>query len=228
MNRKITISLNGADNVGKTTTIDSMPAHSVEIRSSVSKYDDLLNDLKEKNTLKEWFFTKSSHEEFVNIIIRATNKRANVIPKRDTKFIIYDRGGLMSEAMCIAIIAYKEHSDLSQAAAIYTTIIKKDTLQVPLEDIRILLKHGHCLEDSLQRSLMREHEHDQIYDEYQRLLQKQLLIQESNCQYTDIINVTNMSAAQVQNEIRAVVRKFCLLSFDQTATQFPPIFDPSN
>lgn len=223
-----TISLNGADNVGKTTVIGYMPIDGVEIRSSVSKYDDLMNDLKKKDTLKEWFFTKSSNEEFINVIMRATNKRASVIPKNNTKFIIYDRGGLMCEAVCISSIAFKEKCDLTQAATIYNSIIEKCEIHIPLEDIRILLKHGHCLEDSLQISLMREHEHDQLYDEYQKLLQKQLLIQELNNKYTDVINVTDMSVVQVQNEIRAIVRKYCLSSFIETTTHFNPMFEHVN
>lgn len=223
------ISLNGADNVGKSTMIDYMPMNDVEIRSSVSEYDDLLNDLKKKNTLKEWFFTKSTHEEFINVTMRATNKRADVRPKNNTKFLIYDRGGLMCEAVCITIIACKEKCDLIQAATIYASIIDKYGIYVPREDIRILLKHGHCLEDSLQISLNRECEHDQLYDEYQMLLQKQLLIQELNNQYTDIINVTDMSVVQVQNQIRTIIRNYCLSSFIKIDRRhFNPMFEHVN
>ena len=180
MNRKvISISLNGPDNVGKTTMINLMSSmDSIEIRSSVSTYDNQLNDLKKTNYFKEWFFKTSNDEDFVNIILRATNKRANVKPKSNTKLIVYDRGGLMSEAVCIANIAYKQKCDLIQATTFYTSIVNKYHLDIPREDIRILLKHGRSLEDSLKISLMREYEHDQVYDEYQMLLQKQLAIQE--------------------------------------------------
>ncbi|CAF1313422.1 unnamed protein product, partial [Adineta steineri] len=79
-----------------------MPTKSVDLRSDIHNYDDLMNDLMTKNTLKDWWFTNSSHEEFITVIMRAANKRANVSAKDNTNFIIYDRGGLMLEAVCIA------------------------------------------------------------------------------------------------------------------------------
>ncbi|CAF4326973.1 unnamed protein product, partial [Adineta steineri] len=188
-----TISLNGVDNVGKSILMRYVPTKGVDLRSDIHNYDDLMNDLMTKNTLKDWWFTNSSHEEFITVIMRAAIKRANVAANDNTKFIIYDRGGLMLEAVCIATIACKEKCNLTEADKIYNSIIEKCKITSPHENIRILLKHGHSLEDSIQISLMREHEYDQVYEEYQKLLQKQLQIQELNNKYTDIINVTDKS-----------------------------------
>jgi adenylylsulfate kinase-like enzyme len=220
----LTISLNGPDNVGITTLMGYMPIEGVDLRSDVHKYDDLMNDLVNKGTLKEWWFTNSNHEEFINVIMRAVNKRANVSPKKNTKFIIYDRGGLMFEAVCIATIACKEKCDLTQAEVIYNSIIEKCKIQIPCENICILLKHGH----SLKISLMREHEHDQLYEDYQKLLQSQLQIQELKNKYTHVINVTEMSVIQIQNEIRAIIRKYCLSTSAKTIRHFNPMFEYVN
>jgi adenylylsulfate kinase-like enzyme len=208
----ITISLSGADNVGKTTQMSYMPIKGVELRSSIHSYDDQMNDLVQKGTIKEWWFTRSSHEEFINVIMRAVNKRASITSENITNFNIYDRGGIMFEAVCIATVAFKEKCDLTQAEKIYNLAIEKCAINIPCEDIRILLKH----------------EHDQLYDEYQKLLQKQLQIQELTNKYTDVINVTNMSVVQVQNEIRAIVRNYCLSSSIQTAAHFNPMFEHVN
>ncbi|CAF1162006.1 unnamed protein product [Adineta steineri] len=223
-----TISLNGVDNVGKSILMRYMPTKGVDLRSDIHNYDDLMNDLMTKNTLKAWWFTNSSHEEFITVIMRAANKRANVAAKDNTKFIIYDRGGLMLEAVCIATIACKEKCNLTAAEKIYNSVIEKCKITIPHENIRILLKHGHSLEDSIQISLMREHEDDQVYEEYQKLLQKQLQIQELNNKYTDIINVTDKSVIQVQNEIRAIIKQHCLSTFTETIASFNSMFEHVN
>ena len=222
-----TISLNGPDNVGKTIQINYMPKH-VEIRRSIHKHDDYMSDVGNKNNLQEWCLMKSTHEEHINIIMSDVNKRAHIPADINTNFIAFDCGSIMFEAICIATIACKEKCDLTLAEGIYNLIIEKYAIKIPHEDIRILLKHGKDLEASLRISSMRKHEHDQLYDEYQKLLQTQLQIQELNNKYTDVINVTNMSIVQVQNEIRAIIRNYCLSSSIETAVHFNPMFEHVN
>ncbi|CAF0917479.1 unnamed protein product [Didymodactylos carnosus] len=193
----------------------------IDIRSGIHNYDDYMNDIVNKNSLKEWWFTKSNHEEHINVIMRAVRKRAGISAKNNANFIAFNCGGIMFEAVCIATIACKDKCDVKEAEKIYNSIIEKFEIKIPREDIRILLKHDHGSEDSLQ---MRELEHDHLWENYQKLLQKQLEFQEHNNNYTDIINVTDMSAVHVQNKIRLIIKQYCIPKIE-TTTRFNPMFE---
>lgn len=69
------ISLNGADNVGKTTQISLLPPHhSIRILGSLHHVEGKLKSLAETGCLKDWWWT-CSDEEFVLTIFEAVQKR---------------------------------------------------------------------------------------------------------------------------------------------------------
>ncbi|UJR12166.1 hypothetical protein I4U23_016343 [Adineta vaga] len=191
-----TISLNGRDSIGKTTQLKYMPKN-IEIRHDIHNYDELIKT----NNLQEWWFEKSTHEEHVNVIMNAVNRRYNISNNNDVNFIVFDRGGITFEAICIATIAYKDKCNLKQAKHIYQSIIKNLGIKPIREDIRILLKYGDNVGNSLRKT-------------YESFLHEQLQIQENENNYTHIIDVTGKSIIQIQNEIRSIINEYCHLKIE--------------
>lgn len=218
----ITISLNGSDNVGKTSQMSFIP-DTFEIRSGIQNYHPQIEAFFKENTLKDWWFQNSSNEEFIATIMCAVVNRWNT-SSTTKEFLIFDRGAIMFEAVCIATIAVKDHCDLKAAEKTYKSIKESLGYQIPTEDIRILLKHGQNLKESVEISLSREHTFDDLYRHYQGLLQQQLEIQESNNVYSNVVNVTNMSIIEVQNEIRSIINKYCA-SKSKPVTLLRPMFE---
>lgn len=193
----MTISLSGVDNVGKTCQLTYVP-ETFEVRNGIHEYDDFLGNLVKEGRLKEWWFEESSDEELVRVLTRAAVQRAAVPQK--SKFVIFDRGGVMFESVCIATIAVRRGCSLSEAQAIYEIVQES---KLPVEDVRILLKHGTSVDESVAISLSWENNSDEVYKQYQRLLHEQMEQQERK--YTHVVNVTGMSKIEVQNQIRAIV-----------------------
>ena len=70
----ITISLNGVDNVGKTTQMQLLPLDSqVDQRTSIHHYTLFLKNMMDEKTFDNWWWT-SDDEDFVTAIFDALKK----------------------------------------------------------------------------------------------------------------------------------------------------------
>ena len=201
----ITISLNGADNVGKTTQMHLLPLDgSIEQRTSIHCYSPFLEDLMNTKEFDNWWW-QSSDKEFVTAIFNALKKRFEK-GKTFTKVIMFDRGTQMFDAVCVARIAQKNNISLEEAEEKYLKI--KSMIVAPSnEQFSILLMHGKSLEKSIAISLEREKRNpDQTYIKYQTLLQKYMVKQTKRGLYNVVIQCDSLSPAQVQNKIREAIR----------------------
>ena len=206
----LTISLNGADNVGKTTQIGLLPRHySVTLVGSLHDCDERIGQLAKTGSLNEWWWT-CSDEEFVCTIYGALGRRYwNSLTNEQTAIAVYDRGTAMFDAVSVAVLAVKnDGNDLKEARAKLGRILQQHYLQIPREQLAILLKHGTNLEEPVKITLDREQRPaDERYRLYQTLLQTKLQYQEEKkvYQYT-VVGGGPDTHREVQDQLRAIIR----------------------
>ena len=115
----------------------------------------------------------------------------------------------MFQAVAVAVLAVKHPDhDLTQARMRLDEILQRNQLQVPKEQLTILLRHGKDLEDSVKITLEREPQTvDERYRLYQTLLQAELRRQEDDGFYQHTITACGSeSYRDVQNQIREIIR----------------------
>ena len=206
----ITISLNGPDNIGKTTQLELFPRSFSTIRvGGLHDCDTRIGQMLRDGSLNDWWWS-SSEEDFVCTIYTALEQRY-----RDTKanesanFALFDRGKAMFDAVTAAVFATKSRDgQLHEARIRRDSIVHQHRLHTPDEDIVILLKYGKGLEESVNISLERETKTvDDRYRRYQTFLQRELQYQEELGVYQHTISVDGIDSHRaVQDEIRRIVR----------------------
>lgn len=165
----------------------------------------MLND----GSLNDWWWN-SSEEDFVCTIYGALGRRyRDTKANETTELALFDRGKAMFDAVTAAVFAAKsKDGNLLEARTRRDEIIQQHHLQVPGEEITILLKHGTTLEESVNISLERETKSvDDRYRRYQTLLQRELQHQEEHGVYQHTVFAAGGidSHRAVQDEIRRIV-----------------------
>ena len=207
-----TISLNGPDNVGKTTQIGLLPSHYIVCKvGGLHASDEKIGEMQRRGLLQDWWWG-SSNEEFTCSIFGALGRRqCDSIASEHSVINIFDRGVAMFEAVAVADIAIKSADhDLSKARMVLNTILETNHLQVPKEKLAILLRHGDSLEESLQITMSREADSgDERYRTYQLLLQSELERQERSGVYQHVIKVeVTSSIGEIQDKLREVILRY--------------------
>lgn len=207
-----TVSLNGADNVRKTTQIELLPSHyTVSKIGGLHDSDQKIADMHRRGLLWDWWWD-SSNEEFTCSIFSALARRHwGSVAGEHRVVTIFDRGAAMFEAVAVAVIATKSSDrDLNKARTTFTGIIERNNLQVPRERLAILLKHGDTLEESVQITMSRENDTgDERYRVYQLLLQSELERQEQSGVYHHVFKVeATSSIGDVQDKLREVILQY--------------------
>lgn len=207
-----TISLNGADNVGKTTQIELLPCHyTISKVGGLHDSDKKIGDMHRRGLLQDWWW-ESSDEEFVCSIFSALARRYwRSMAGEHSSITVFDRGTSMFGAVAVAVIAIKSRDrDLNKARTALHTLLEENHLQVPKERLAILLRHGNSLEESLQITMSRESDPgDERYRLYQLLLQSELQHQERSGVYQHVIRVeATSSIGDVQDKLREAIQRY--------------------
>ncbi|KAL8997559.1 MAG: hypothetical protein Q9169_003177 [Polycauliona sp. 2 TL-2023] len=214
-----TVSLNGADNVGKTTQISLLPSHYTICKvGGLHDNDAKIGEMHRNGLLQHWWWD-ASDEEFICSIVGALMRRHWGSMADTHKLIaVFDRGAAMFEAVVVAVIATKSPDhDLDKARTTFHTLLGKHHLQIPKERLAILLKFTGSLEESLQITLSREENvPDERYRLYQLLLQSEMRYQERSGMYQHVISIDPTSSiGKIQNELRNILLQYtgnCLFS----------------
>ena len=112
-----TLSLNGADNVGKTTQIELLPSHyTIAKVSGLHDSDKKIGAMRRQGLLQKWWW-ESSNEEIICSIFGALGRRHwDSIADEHSVITVFDRGTSMFEAVVVAVIAIKSaNHDLCKA-----------------------------------------------------------------------------------------------------------------
>ncbi|KAL9577656.1 MAG: hypothetical protein Q9212_006227 [Teloschistes hypoglaucus] len=205
-----TISLNGADNVGKTTQIELLPRHyTLSKVGGIHPTDPKIGGLHQRGLLSTWWWD-SSNEDFACSIFSAVARRHwGAMAVGQDSVTIYDRGPSMFEAVVVAVMATKSlDHDLAKARTALQAILTGNRTQMPKENLAILLQHGSNLEESVSITMSREsNPNDERYKLYQRLLQSELKHQEQSGVYDYVIKIeTASSIGEIQDKIREVIQ----------------------
>ena len=137
----LVVSINGSDNVGKTTQIALLPPHySIRLLGSLHNVDGKLADLVRSGSLKSWWWT-SSDEDFVTTIFTAVQARHELAQAGGADISILDRGTYMFEAVSIATIAVKNNIvNLDEARKHFEGLLATMGLAVQPEQVSILVE----------------------------------------------------------------------------------------
>lgn len=208
----LTVSLNGADNVGKTTQIGLLPRHySISLVGSLHDGDEKIGQMVKNGSLNEWWWS-CSDEDFVCTIYGALGRRYwNSLANEQTAVAVYDRGTSMIEAVAVAVLAVKnDGNNLKEARTKLNRILQQNLLHVPREQLAILLKHGSDLEESIKITLERESKPaDARYRLYQTLLHTELQNQEDSRLYQHTVVAGGPDThREVQDQIRGIIRSY--------------------
>ena len=202
----LVVSINGSDNVGKTTQIALLPPrYSIRLLGSLHNVDGKLADLFRSGSLKSWWWT-SSDEDFVTTIFTAVQARHELAQESGADVTILDRGTHMFEAVSIATIAVKNNIvDLEDARQRYEGLLAAMGVTVQPEHVSVLLKFDCPVGEAVIRTLERESDPvDDRYREYQRILHAQIMHQVAGARYQHIVEADG-SRLEVQNRIRKIL-----------------------
>ncbi|KAL8971689.1 MAG: hypothetical protein Q9197_003145 [Variospora fuerteventurae] len=211
-NLPYTISINGVDNVGKTTQMRLLPSHYTISKISRFRVENTrIDELHQQGLLQRWWWESTSEDFVYSMVDTLAHRYWNATIELDSKLVLFDRGVAMFEAISVAVIATKRPDhDLDRARMAFCTILEESKLHLPKETFAILLTHGESPIESLQITLSREKEIlDERYRLYQVLLQSELQRQERDGVYQHIIRISATSSiGNVQNELREVIFKY--------------------
>ncbi|GAP91699.1 hypothetical protein SAMD00023353_12800040 [Rosellinia necatrix] len=223
-----TVSLNGPDNIGKTTQLSLLSDNfTVSKVGGLHEHDEMIHQLQLEGRWGDWWWN-SSVEEFICTVIRAAVHRYQSsvasASRSGIDLVIFDRGVAMFKAVVVAMTAIKRGDDnLDTARQIVNEILQKNGLAIPHEELAIILMHnsgdiGQCVEWTMNRQ---EDPNDKEYAHYQRLLQTELLNQEAQMTYQYTIWVSQTDS---YDKLQGIVRK---IIFEETKNLFfQPMLHP--
>jgi hypothetical protein len=211
-----TVSLSGADNIGKTSLLSLFPRNWPLVHSkSLDLYSD---EVAEMLRVRSWFGTAEiedhvfpkdacSDETFVVNLATACHKRLQVLsqsasggscPQQTLTIdgrqyqvpgITLDRGGQMYKAVCIARIAVLRQIDIAEAEARVEKILNDNHITFPSEVVSILLRLDDTIERRVEWTLHKEQRSvSTLYRRYQHALQLALDRQTSQGVYAAVID----------------------------------------
>lgn len=163
--KKIIFSINGGNDIGKTTFIELLKDRHYFIDSLNIKSDKLSNE--------NWWFNESSPMEFIDEIIRSLHKRNEEMTKSDKPIILLDKGIDTMRARVYATFKFRNYSD--EIIEKYLTYFDKNVNDLESFSCRILLDSKILLNKSSKYYLYNQIQLDylkkQIFDykiEYQQ------------------------------------------------------------
>lgn len=196
------ISINGPDNIGKTTQIKML-------NQSFSKMGVMCCNSggihcyapgwpkTTRENLRIWRFNEIDIRDFVDIVFTSYVNRNNMATT-DCELHLLDRGFHMLEATCLATSIVRSNPEYQIAKSEIERIKKSIKYR---ENHCILMIHSNDLVESVDKSLSRESHYSSIYAEYQRVLHELLYNQIEQNIYDPVIFCNRKSIRDVYNEL---------------------------
>jgi predicted nucleotidyltransferase len=209
-------SINGPDNVGKTTQIRFLRSDHPEIADlgGIQLYIDEQH-IVEGAPSAAWWFRDSSSMELITVVSRSFRTRHEMSKER-SDLVLLDRGAKQFEAVLIASVMVKDGLDEESARELVRSF-GQELYETDTETFRVLLTHGVDAATGAQHSLASETYASEHYQRYQLFLNDLLLKQARSGTYHEVIDCTGKSILAVQNELRASLR--------QRGMDFRPLFE---
>ena len=198
-------SINGPDNIGKTTQVKMIPSRwDLMKMSGIHRYSKRLLEMSNNGSMKRWWFG-TDNKDFVCCVFDALKQRRDIAIK-SLKPAVFDRGATMFQAVCIARIAYHDKVGISSAETTFKQLKNDIGEEWPSEKLTILIRHEVSLEKAVALALEHEKDVGEEYQAYQTLLHQALASQIEAGAYTVVVNRNGKTCLEVHNEICGILR----------------------
>jgi hypothetical protein len=198
-----TVSLGGADNVGKTTALEwlAIAAPGSQLVGSIDRWHPGWAAVAGK-TFANWWFAESTTAEHVELVLASHQARRVA----SGTLAWEDRGEPMLLATCAATCVVKDGLAADDALDVVTTLARPHAAE-PREELHILLRHtDRGPESEAALALARDpYPPGTWYAAYQRALAEILDLQTANGDYDAVLVRGDSSVLDVQRQLRAVL-----------------------
>lgn len=197
----ISVSLNGNDNVGKTTQLAwlhrGMPgAHLV---GTIDDWDPAWTDLV-RGDFAHWWFVGSTTSEHVELILRSHSARRAASGQR----ALEDRGLPMLRATCGATAVIKENISAPKALRLVDRIAADLSAAQRRREVNVLLRRFDDPVREAREALRREQAPvGERYAVYQRALAEIIALQVERGEYDTVLDIGDAPVLDVQRQLRA-------------------------
>lgn len=211
----LSVSLNGADNVGKTTQLGwlhrGMP--NARLVGTVDAWDSRWREVA-AGDFAHWWFVGSTTTEHVGLMLGShVARRAASGP-----LALEDRGLPMLRATCAATAALKDGLSPSKALRLVDRIAADLPAAASRREMHVLLRRFDDPAREAAQALAREPEPvTERYAAYQRMLAEILAVQVERGEYHTVLDLGDAPILEVQRRLRAC--------FAQAGVDVPPLPD---
>ncbi|MDG4761114.1 hypothetical protein [Micromonospora sp. WMMD710] len=211
---RIAVTLNGADNVGKTTNArwlaSAMP--NVEFTGTVDRWDRRWAEVSRRD-FSQWWFVDSTTDEHIDLVFSSHAARC----AGGGPLALEDRGWPMLVATCAATAAVKDGISTAEALAQVEAKARRYA-PAPRRELHLLLRHSDQPVAEAHHAVAREPvPTTERYVEYQRRLAEAIDLQVDGGEYQAIVVRGHRPLLDVQREIREA-----LTQLDVPVVPLPP------
>ncbi|GAB3209141.1 hypothetical protein GCM10027294_22340 [Marinactinospora endophytica] len=195
------VSLNGVDNIGKTTNLAwlqrGMPA--AQLVGTVDAWDSRWQEVASED-FAHWWFVSSSTAEHVDLVMRShAARRAG-----SGTFALEDRGLPMLRAVCAATSVIKDGLTPDEALALVDHMAAEHVPPPgPRREVHVLLRRSAVPAHEADEALNREAgPAGERYRAYQRALAEIMLVQAERGDYDVVLDIAGAAILDVQRLLR--------------------------
>ncbi|WP_327373034.1 hypothetical protein OG393_03325 [Streptomyces sp. NBC_01216] len=196
------ISLNGPDNVGKTTHLRRLATRfsNIQLLGSVHEHNAAAWERVAGEDYAAWWFERSTTAELTGLLLDSYDKRSAAL--EPGRFGLLDRGMPMLIAVSAATASVKEASSPAEALGAVERIAASRT---PTREMSVLLLPSLDADRSYEITSAREgRPWTGVYPTYQRALHGVLLHQVERGAYAGVVDCEGKSIEQVQAEVMSI------------------------
>ncbi len=204
------ITLNGVDNVGKTTQMDLLAAGSTQTVHTVPKLATFDAGWKKVPGDFDWWFARGNHNEWLELMFASLLAREEYMRNSRAPVVLADRGSHMFQSVIAATLATRmQLGSTVEGAAVANEFCDRRGIKLGLyPEAEVLLEHGGNKESSVELTMARAGFKDdaqaEIYTNYQFRLYDGLAEQKEKGLYNSI-KVNRKSIRDVQRELRELL-----------------------
>ncbi|MEU6072523.1 hypothetical protein [Micromonospora sp. NPDC047074] len=201
---RIAVTLNGADNVGKTTNARWLAAAmpDVEFTGTIDRWDRRWAEVSRRD-FSQWWFVDSTTDEHIDLVFSSHASRC----AGGGLLVLEDRGWPMLVATCAATAAVKDGISTAEALARVEAKARRYA-PAPRRELHLLLRHSDQPAAEAHHAVAREPvPTTERYAEYQRRLAEAIDLQVDGGQYQGIVVRGDRPLLDVQREIREALTR---------------------
>lgn len=205
----VAVSLNGPDNVGKSTQVRLLARRTGATDAGpLDRYDPRWAVARQTG-LADWWFSSAPIEEVVDVLACSYLGRAASVPVDGRGLVLFDRGLAMLEASVAATVAVREKHKGESATDRALELLapyRADLDRTEVAELRVLLLHEDGVRGGVTRSLAREAKACSRYAAYQLALHTQLHAQAKAGRYAETLVTGDNAVLSVHSVLCQLLR----------------------